>query len=121
MKKFNPASKTYFEFTKDRIQHYSYSKYICGDCNHEYYPKVHSQTYKAQFGAIIGGLIFYALVIAFIPKAFPIVAATTICYVIYYAHFRTKNRRISSSKLKYGAIVLECPNCGSQKGKLKTI
>lgn len=116
MKNHNPLAKTYYEFTKNRIQHYSTTQHTCASCNHAYYPKVHSQTYLVQFGSIIAGLAIFFAFLVFAPKAMPIIIAAIVGYLIYY---KTKKRNISDSatpnSVKYGEIVLECPQCGNNK------
>jgi hypothetical protein len=107
----NPISKTHFEFTKDRIQHYSNDLYICSGCNNQYHPKVHSQPYYIQFGAIILGLLLGALFISQSPVWSYFVAAFILLPYFYF--YSKKERKISVGKLKYGDIILECPKCGS--------
>ena len=49
------------KFTRDRIQHYSQEARECSDCGHTYFPKVHSQPYIVQFGAILMGVTIFVI------------------------------------------------------------
>ena len=108
----NPLSKTRMEFTRDRIQHYSKEARICRDCAHRYYPKVHSQPYIVQFGAVLVGVAIFFLIKYGAPLlylAFPLVFAVMV--IVYY----NKDRKAVSPKMqkpKYGEIIIECPKCG---------
>jgi len=111
----NPLSKTRLKFTKDRIQHYSEDLYRCAPCGHQFYPKVHSQPYIVQFGAILVGLLIFTLFKTQAPAwMYALLPGVVAVYFIYY-HKKDRKAvsRAGSSKIKYGDIILDCPQCGS--------
>ncbi|WP_145182786.1 hypothetical protein [Gimesia chilikensis] len=113
----NPVSKTHFKITSDRLQHFTNETFMCDDCQYDYHPKVHSQPYIVQFGAILIAtslfLVFKFQAPVWLYALLPILIGG---YMIWY---HNRDRRImassSTSKLKYGDIILECPKCGSTK------
>lgn len=106
----NPLSKTHFEVTTDRLQHYSNDLYICSECGNQYHPKVHSQPYIIQFGAILVGLLIVILLLMQSPIW--LYAFSFFIVLPYFYFYSKKERKISNGKLKYGDIILECPECG---------
>lgn len=111
----NPLSKTHFKVTADRLQHYTNDKYVCDDCGHRYYPKVHSQPYIVQFGAILIGIAAFVLLKTQAPPwLYALLPALIGGYMLWY---HNKDRRIATpsgtQKLRYGDIVLGCPKCQS--------
>lgn len=109
----NPLSKTHLEFTKDRIQHYSHDTYACTGCENQYHPKVHSQPYIIQFGTITSALILASLLLTQSKIWLYLTAIFVIFIALPHLYFYSKKERnISTGKLKYGDIVLECPKCG---------
>ncbi|MEO0842646.1 MAG: hypothetical protein AAF063_27595 [Cyanobacteria bacterium J06643_5] len=113
----NPLSKTHFKVTKDRLQHYSNDKYTCSDCGHRYYPKVHSQPYIVQFGSILIGVVIF---IMFKTQAPPwLYAMLPLLLGGYMIWYYNKDRRVTTpnrtKKIRYGDIVLSCPECRSTR------
>ncbi|WP_425398791.1 hypothetical protein [Aeoliella sp.] len=111
----NPVSRTHFKFTADRIQHYSDDLVQCSACGHDYYPKVHSQPYLVQFAAILVGLsVFLAFKLHAPPWLYVVGPVAILVATLLYAR---RDRRIHnrSERLRYGDIVPECPECGSDK------
>jgi len=115
----NPLSKTHFKFTKDRIQHYSTVAYRCSACGNHYHPKVHSQPYIVQFGAIILGLTLFLLFKFQAPPWLYVMLPLFMGgYIVWYYR---KERRVSKAgqteSIRYGDILLDCPQCGCKSGK----
>lgn len=109
----NFLSKTHFEVTKDRLQHYSNEQYECSECGHHYHPKVHSQPYIIQFGIILIGVPAILLIIY---KAIIWLFVFGALSSIYFYFYLKKERKVAAGEAKYGDIVLECPKCGSKNG-----
>lgn len=112
----NPLSKTRFEFTKDRIQHHSLNPRICRECGEIYYPKVHSQPYIVQFGAILIGLACY-LIFRFNAPVW-LYAGLPIAIIIWMLIYYYKDRKAVSPKMvqpKYGQLIIECPKCDGDR------
>jgi DNA-directed RNA polymerase subunit RPC12/RpoP len=116
----NPLSKTHFKITPDRLQHYTNDVYCCSDCGKQYHPKVHSQPYVIQFGAFIVGIAIYTLFIKQAPLWLGAFVLTLIVTIFLWSY--SKDRKVKSTegdrKVKYGDIVIECPECGSQKAEM---
>lgn len=104
------------EFTKDRIQHYSNDVRECRDCGHRYFPKVHSQPYVVQFGAIILGIGLYVVFKMQAPTwlyaGIPVIILPAM--LVYFLKDR-KQVSPKMTKVKYGQIIIECPECGGDK------
>ncbi len=118
MKKYNPASKTFFEYEKDRIQHYSKNKYECQSCGCKYQPKVYSQPYILQFGVVVLSVV--AIILIFL-KSINIFLITAVISTLYAIYYMKKERRVwlrNGRKPKYGEIILECPNCKSVESQI---
>ena len=112
----NALSKTRMEFTKDRIQHYSQEARECPDCGHVYYPKVHCQPYIVQFGAILIGIALFAIFKFGAPPW--LYAALPLLIIGFMIAYHKKDRKLVSPKMrkvKYGEIIVECPECGGDK------
>jgi len=111
----NPLTRTKFKFTKDRIQHYSDEQRACADCGEVYYPKVHSQPYLVQFGAIIIGLglliVFKLSAPTWLYLAIPI---PIIIFIFVYSQ-RDRRKVGSGHKARYGEVIIQCPHCGGDK------
>jgi hypothetical protein len=112
----NRLSRTNFEFTKDRIQHYSQDPRKCRDCGHIYYPKVHSQSYVVQLGAVFTGVFLYYSIreqnIDILNMCIPVFI------LLFMFFYHRKDRKAVSPKMdkvKYGQVVVECPECGKDK------
>ncbi len=108
----NSLSKTFFKFEKDRIQHYTHRKFKCLECDLQYNPKVHSQPYIVQFGAIIIGVLIYFLMKYYLRPVYLLPFLIPI-FIWYYQKTRKVKRAGQTEKIKYGQVVLECPNCKS--------
>jgi len=112
----NPLSQTRMEYTKDRIQHYSKEARECLDCGQIYYPKVHSQPYIVQFGAIIVGIAIFSVFKLGAPAW--LYAALPLPLLLFMIYYYLKDRKAVSSKMvkpKYGQVIVECPECGGDK------
>ena len=111
----NPFSKTGFEFTRDRLQHFSTDTYACAECGHRYHPMVHSQPFLVQAGAIVIGAGLFAVFCyggpTWLYPFIPIVIGGSMFW------YRARDRRVFApkgvAKLRYGDIILKCPECGS--------
>jgi DNA-directed RNA polymerase subunit RPC12/RpoP len=116
----NPLSKTHFKITSDRLQHYTNDKYRCSDCGHQYHPKVHSQPYVIQLGLFVVGIAVYIL---FIKQASLWLSALILTLILaFFLWYHHKDRQVKTAdgtqKVKYGDIVIECPECGSQEARM---
>lgn len=112
----NPLSGTHFKATKNRLQHYANDYYACTECRHQYHPMVHSQPYVIQFGAILIGLaIFVVFKTQAPPWLYGVMPVAILAYMFWY---RSCDRRIASDDkpIRYGQIILECPECGCKDG-----
>jgi hypothetical protein len=112
----NALSKTRMAFTKDRIQHYATDERTCCDCSHVYYPKVHSQSYIVQFGAILVGIVVIAIFKLGAPAW--LYAALPLPILIWMIAYHHKDRNAVSPKMqkvKYGEVIIECPVCGGDQ------
>ncbi len=113
----NPVSRTRFEVTADRLQHYSIDEYSCDDCGYRYHPKVHSQPYVVQFGVILIGIAVFVVFKTQAPVwLYALLPALIGGYMLWY---HNRDRRIASAdgtaRLRYGDIVFECPECRGTK------
>jgi len=109
----NSASKTHFVATRDRLQHFSNDYYECSGCKNQYHPKVHSQPYVIQFGIILVCIPVYLFIMY---KSVVGVYVLSGLFAIYLYFYFKKERKVSAKKLKYGDIILECPECGDTNG-----
>ncbi|MEL7316521.1 MAG: hypothetical protein AAFN08_16495 [Cyanobacteria bacterium J06559_3] len=110
----NPLSRTHIKVTRDRLQHYSNDRYACTDCGHRYQPKVHSQPYIVQFGAILAGFALYLVFkLQAPPWLYGLLPAFILGYMVWY--YKKDQRLVTpgrNTKIRYGDIVLDCPQCG---------
>ena len=110
----NLLSKTHFEVTANRLQHYSNDLYICSGCGNQYHPKVYSQPYIVQFGAILA--VFLIVVLVLIQS--PIWLNAFVIFIVFPSiyFYSKKLRNVVTGNLKYGDIIFDCPKCGDING-----
>ena len=104
------------EYRKDRIQHFSKEARECSDCGQVYHPKLHSQPYVVQFGAIVIGILIFAIFKVGAPVW--LYAALPLPLLLFMIFYYRKDRKAVSSKMarpKYGQIIIECPECGGDR------
>ena len=109
----NPVSRTHLKVTADRLQHYSNDLFRCDECGHEYHPKVYSQPYVVQFGAILVGLAIFAVFKVQAPPWLYVVAPIVILGLVYGYSRRDRHVVAGGSPVRYGDYITECPRCGN--------
>jgi len=111
----NPLSRTHIEHTSDRAQHYTNDLFVCDDCGHQYYPKVHSSTYVTDVISILVGALVVVLLL--MKSSIWLYAVAGFIAMPYLYWYRKRERRVvalkGEEKIRYGDIVLDCPNCRS--------
>lgn len=119
--KFNPASKTYYQYENWKIQHYCKDIYTCNSCGAFFRPKIHSQSLMKQMVVGMATIITVCIVLFYAPfLTFPMI----LLLLLYTFLYRQKKRKMTSSAIsktpRYGEIIGECTQCGSHDIKKKT-
>ena len=123
MKKYNPISKTYYQYENGKTQHYSEWLYTCNACGHAYLPRVLSQSNLIRLAAIVVGFAVFALIIIFFQKQLYLLFIAMAAYATLYCFFKKRKewKKGETRAPKYGELIIECPKCGSAEAEKKSV